>query len=81
MMTVPEAARRINRDPETIRRWIRSGRLPSQRVGTQHIIDESDLLELVGGGMLPLPQEWQTTTSGEPMSNVVSWLARSRREH
>jgi excisionase family DNA binding protein len=81
MLTVPEAARRIDRDPETIRRWIRSGRLPSQQVGTQYIIDESDLLEMVGSDMLPLPQGWQTTASGEPMPDVVKWLARSRRDH
>jgi excisionase family DNA binding protein len=81
MMTVPEAAKRVNRDPETIRRWIRSGRLPSRRVGTQHIVDEGDLLDLVGGNMLPLPETWQTTASGAPMPNVVSWLTRSRREH
>lgn len=81
MLTVPEAARRIDRDPETIRRWIRSGRLPSQQVGTQYIIDESDLLELVGSDMLPLPQGWETMASGEPMPDVVKWLARSRRDH
>jgi excisionase family DNA binding protein len=39
MITVPEAARRAGRNPETIRRWIRSGRLRAQRIGTQHIID------------------------------------------
>jgi excisionase family DNA binding protein len=42
MLTVPEAARRAGCDPETVRRWIRSGRLRSHRVGTQHLIDESD---------------------------------------
>lgn len=81
MLTVPEAARRIDRNPETIRRWIRSGRLPSQQIGTQYIIDEDDLLEIAGSGMLPLPQGWRTTVSGEPMPNVVNWLARSRRDH
>ena len=80
MLTVPEAARRIDRNPETIRRWIRSGRLPSQQVGTQYIIDENDLLEMVGAGMLPLPRGWQTTASGAPMPNIVKWLARSRRD-
>ncbi|TMD98004.1 MAG: helix-turn-helix domain-containing protein [Chloroflexi bacterium] len=44
MLTVPEAARRAKRDPETVRRWIRSGRLRSTRVGTQHLIDEDDLI-------------------------------------
>ena len=43
MLTVPEAARRIQRNPETIRRWIREGKLGAQRVGTQYLIDEADL--------------------------------------
>jgi uncharacterized protein len=42
-LTVPEAARRVGRNPETIRRWIRAGKLPSHKVGTQHVIDEDDL--------------------------------------
>ncbi len=44
MLTVPEAARRVGRNPETIRRWIREGKLASTRVGTQYLIDEADLL-------------------------------------
>jgi len=49
MLTVPQAARRTGRNPETIRRWIRSGRLPATKFGTQHVIDEVDLDELVHG--------------------------------
>ena len=40
MLTVPEAATRAGRNPETVRRWIRSGRLRSQKVGTQHVLDD-----------------------------------------
>lgn len=46
-LTVPEAARRVGRNPETIRRWIRAGKLPSHKVGTQHLIDEDDLIGAV----------------------------------
>jgi excisionase family DNA binding protein len=42
-LTVPEAARRTGRNPETIRRWIRAGKLPARKVGTQHIIEVRDL--------------------------------------
>ncbi|MBF6604357.1 MAG: helix-turn-helix domain-containing protein [Chloroflexi bacterium] len=48
MMTVPEAARRAQRNPETIRRWIREGRLRATKVGTQHVLDEKDLDEVLG---------------------------------
>ncbi len=43
IITVPEAAVRIGRNPETIRRWIREGKLAARKVGTQHLIDEEDL--------------------------------------
>ncbi len=43
MLTVPEAARRASRNPETIRRWIREGKLPARKVGTQHVLEEADL--------------------------------------
>ena len=46
MLTVPEAARRTGRHPETIRRWIREGRLRAHKVGTQHVIDADDLDEV-----------------------------------
>jgi excisionase family DNA binding protein len=79
MLTVPEAARRTGRNPETIRRWIRSGRLRAHKVGTQHVIDEADLDALGGDDRLPLPSEWQTTFWGEPMPDVGRWMRDSRQ--
>lgn len=83
MLTVPEAARRVRRDPETVRRWIRAGRLRSQRVGTQHLIDERDLEELVEGGSLPLPKAWKRarTWTGEPPIDWAKAVRRSREGH
>jgi len=49
MLTVPEAAKRVGRDPETVRRWIRAGKLASSKVGTQHLIAEADLARMTGG--------------------------------
>lgn len=51
MLTVPEAAKRANRDPETIRRWIRAGKLSARKVGTQHVISEDDLSGVIGGNL------------------------------
>ena len=83
MLTVPEAARRAGRDPETIRRWIRTGRLRARKIGTQHVIDEADLDASLdeGGDMLPLPPEWSRMRDGSPMPNVVAAIRRSRRGH
>lgn len=82
MLTVPEAALRTGRNPETIRRWIRAGRLRAQKVGTQHLIDEADLESVTQEShMLPVPEAWRTLPSGEPMPDVVAAIARSRRGH
>ncbi|OGK97677.1 MAG: hypothetical protein A3D33_12830 [Candidatus Rokubacteria bacterium RIFCSPHIGHO2_02_FULL_73_26] len=78
MLTVPDAARRVGCNPETVRRWIRSGRLRSRRVGTQHLIDPSDLLALVPVSGPALPSGWRKTVTGEPMPDVVRAVRRSR---
>jgi excisionase family DNA binding protein len=83
MLTVPEAARRAQRNPETIRRWIREGKLPARKIGTQHVIEEVDLAALVDetDDRAPLPPEWQNTTWGGPMPDVVASVRRSRDAH
>lgn len=79
MLTVPQAARRTGKDPETIRRWIRSGRLRSQKVGTQHLIDEADLAEVANGSRsLPLPPGWDKTWTGELMPDWVALVREIR---
>jgi excisionase family DNA binding protein len=80
MLTVPEAARRAGKDPETIRRWIRGGRLRSQRVGTQYLIDEADL-DAVTAAAEPLrrPRGLGKTWSGRNMPDAVA-LVRELRD-
>lgn len=82
-LTVPEAARRIGRNPETIRRWIREGRLPARKIGLQHVIEESDLDAAFAptADRLDLPEAWRTTFWGEPMPDWVSILRGQRDEH
>lgn len=48
VLTVPQAAERAGKDPETIRRWIRARRLRAEKVGTQGVIEEGDLDALLG---------------------------------
>ena len=81
MLTVPEIAARVGRDPETIRRWIRTGRLRARKVGSKYVVDERDLDMLLGGDMLPLPRAWKTTSTREPMPNILEALRRSRARH
>jgi len=79
MLTVPEAARRIKRDPETVRRWIRSGRLKATKIGTQHVIDEDELAGLTKlKATLPLPAGWRRTATRQEMPDVLAAIRSSR---
>ena len=82
MMTVPEVARRVGRNPETVRRWIREGRLAAHKVGTQHVIEERDLAAFEAtSASAPLPAAWQRTSWGGPVPDVVAAVHRSRAGH
>jgi excisionase family DNA binding protein len=83
MLTVPEAARRAGKNPETIRRWIREGKLPARKVGTQHVLEERDLEAYLDdvSDRLPVPEEWRATSWGGPMPDVVMAVRRTRNEH
>lgn len=83
MLTVPEAAKRARRNPETIRRWIREGKLRATKVGTQHVLEERDLADYLGesSDARPLPPEWGTTFWGGPMPDFADIIRRERAEH
>lgn len=79
MLTVPEAARRVRRNPETIRRRIRAGRLRSQRIGSQHLIEEADLQPFLDEpDALAAPGGWGVTPSGAPMPDGVRLIRKVR---
>jgi excisionase family DNA binding protein len=83
MLSVAEAAEKIGRNPDTVRRWIRSGRLPARRVGRHHKIEAKDLRHLEDElfPMADLPDEWKTGDDGSPAPNWVAALHRSRSSH
>jgi len=81
-LTVPEAARRLGRNPETIRRWIRAGKLRSRKVGTQHVIDEDDLIgatRVVRAG--PLPTLDPDRTLDDQSILLALHQGRAERDH
>ena len=43
MITVAEAARRLNRSTEQVRRYLREGKLKGQRIGGQWFVEEASL--------------------------------------
>jgi excisionase family DNA binding protein len=81
MLTVPEAARIAERGPETIRRWIRSGKLPARKVGTQHVIEESDLKDVLAADELPIPASWGEPLTGRPLPSIAAIVRRQRVGH
>ncbi len=52
LLTVKEAAARFRIHPETLRRWIRAGAVPCERVGPHGIIRlrTRDVAQVVRGG-------------------------------
>ncbi len=80
ILTVEEAASRVGRSPETVRRWIRSGRLSATIEGRRRVIDPSDLDSIRDEiyPMLDLPPEWQQLEDGTPAPNWVAVIALAR---
>lgn len=76
MLTVPEAARIARRNPETIRRWIRSGRLATRQFGGRHAIDPADLDEVLHGARAAgLPP-----STPHDLREALDWAVRIVRE-
>jgi excisionase family DNA binding protein len=42
-LTIGEVATRLDRHPDLVRRWIRSGALPAYKIGTYWFVKEEDL--------------------------------------
>jgi excisionase family DNA binding protein len=81
MLTVPQAARRVGRNPETVRRWIRAGRLPAERVGTQHLVREEDLDAVASWNRGPLPPAWTRFEDGVAQPDWDHIVRDQRRGH
>lgn len=72
----------MGRNPETVRRWIRTGRLRSERVGTQHLIDEAELAELATTpAALEVPGGWGSLPDGTPAPDWAAIVRRARDAH
>jgi excisionase family DNA binding protein len=81
VLTVTEAAERVGRTPATVRRWIRSGRLPAIMAGGHIAIAPEDLEHVREElyPMLELPEEWRHFEDGTPVPNWAAAVALDRR--
>jgi excisionase family DNA binding protein len=61
-LTTEQAAERLGVTPSRVRVLIRSGRLPAQRFGRSHVINEADL-KLVAERKTGRPPQQATATS------------------
>lgn len=80
VLTVAQAAERVGRTPETVRRWIRSGRLTATTEHGRLLIEPADL-NRVSDGLYPmaeLPEEWKHFEDGTPVPNWVAAVALDR---
>jgi excisionase family DNA binding protein len=79
-MTDAQAAERVGRTPETVRRWIRSGRLAATTENGRFLIEPSDLDRVSDDlyPMLDLPEEWKHFEDGTPVPNWAAAVALDR---
>ena len=73
MVEVREAARLARRTPETIRRWVWSGRLEANRQGNRLLLRRSDISALAGNGPDPGDEPSEASMS------LSEWTARARQ--
>ncbi len=65
MIDVRGAATLVRRHPETVRRWVWSGRLAAQRQGNRLLIARADVEAIEAG-------------EGRPLTSLAAWADRAR---
>jgi excisionase family DNA binding protein len=77
VLTIAEAAARTGRGQETVRRWVRQGRLAAHRSGGRLHVHPDELDALVARPALDLPPGWARTSWG---ARQPDWVAELRRQ-
>ena len=78
MITVSEAAALAGVREETVRRWVRAGRLESRRDGPRLLLHREDVELLAAPAALELPRDWRRSWLGTAPDWVAA-LQRTRR--
>ena len=78
VITVSEAAKLAGVGDETVRRWVRAGRLQSRRDGPRLLLFREEVDRIIAPASLPLPPAWQASW----LTTAPDWVAalgRTRR--
>jgi len=88
MITVAEAARRLNRSTEQVRRSLREGKLKGQRIGNQWFVEERTLEAPRGKPLVPPELVERISRTREAIRrrighdfDVVELIRQSREGH
>ncbi len=91
MLTVREVAKRVHRNPETIRRWIWDGKLQATKLGNQLFVQESELKRLAPLTAKEVEEQLRLLDEIAELAraiqerhgdiDVVQWLEESRASH
>lgn len=74
LIDVRQAAAQVGRHPETIRRWIWSGRLRSERRGHRLMVVPKDVEELAGGTLRQLTlADWAALARSMRAGDASTW--------
>lgn len=78
LLTVPEVAERLRVHQMTVRRHIRSGKLPAIRVGRRYRVREEDLGE-ISKPVIPSPRDFASLRDWAMREPTAEELAHRRR--
>ena len=88
MITVAQAARRLNRSTEQVRRYLREGKLKGQRIGNQWFVEERTLEAPHGEPLVPAELVERIRRTREEIRrrvghdfDVVEMIRESREGH
>jgi excisionase family DNA binding protein len=81
LLSVPEVAKRLRTDVETVQRWIREGHIPAHDDGAQLVIKDDDIeTYAVDDDVIPSNSAAEPFWGG-PMPNWVRLVREDRESH
>jgi excisionase family DNA binding protein len=80
LIDVARAAVLVGRHPETVRRWVWSGRLSAQRSGRRLLVARGEVQAMAGSDTVPSLREWADRVRAARTSTGAAGSGRSAAE-